>query len=158
MQRKYSSCRFARLVSNINSSTFIHILIELIVSFVLLANFFSSIFSRSTMSAWTSSTLNALHTASEQQSCRSCRTVNTVDHCRFNKVSPRGRRDDIGYPSRWQFDGGISFRRQSGHPRQSMDQKSRRIYMYVRPRTGPQSAHLWWPAVAMLQAASVPVA
>jgi len=98
MQRKYSSCRFARLVSDINSSTFIHILIELIVSFVLLANFFSSIFSRSTMSAWTSSTLNALHTASEQQSCRSCRTVNTVDHCRFNKVSPRGRRDDIPQP------------------------------------------------------------
>ena len=32
--------------------------------------------------------------------------------------------------------------------------KSRRIY--VRPRTGPQSAHLWWPAVAELQAASVP--
>jgi len=35
-------------------------------------------------------------------------------------------------------------------------QKSRRIY--VRPRTGPQSAHLWWPAVAKLQAASVPIA
>jgi len=34
-------------------------------------------------------------------------------------------------------------------------QKSRRIY--VRPRTGPQSAHLWWPAVAKLQAASVPI-
>ena len=34
--------------------------------------------------------------------------------------------------------------------------KSRRIY--VRPRTGPQSAHLWWPAVAKLQAASVPIA
>ena len=33
--------------------------------------------------------------------------------------------------------------------------KSRRIY--VRPRTGPQSAHLWWPAVAKLQAANVPV-
>jgi len=33
---------------------------------------------------------------------------------------------------------------------------SRRIY--VRPRTGPQSAHLWWPAVAKLQAASVPIA
>ena len=32
-------------------------------------------------------------------------------------------------------------------------QKSLRIY--VRPRTGPQSAHLWWPAVAKLQAASV---
>ena len=31
-------------------------------------------------------------------------------------------------------------------------QKSRRIY--VRPtRTGPQSAHLWWPAVAKLQPA-----
>jgi len=36
-------------------------------------------------------------------------------------------------------------------------QKSRRIY--VRPRTGPQSAHLWWwPAVAKLQASSVPIA
>jgi len=35
-------------------------------------------------------------------------------------------------------------------------QKSRRIY--VRPRTGPQSAHLWWPAVAKLQAACVPIA
>ena len=34
-------------------------------------------------------------------------------------------------------------------------QKSRRIY--VRPRTGPQSAHLWWLAVAKLQAASVPI-
>ena len=38
----------------------------------------------------------------------------------------------------------------------SLIQKSRRIY--VRPRTGPQSAHLWWPAVAKLQAASVPIA
>ena len=35
-------------------------------------------------------------------------------------------------------------------------QKLQRIY--VRPRTGPQSAHLWWPAVAKLQAASVPIA
>jgi len=35
-------------------------------------------------------------------------------------------------------------------------QQSRRIY--VRPRTGPRSAHLWWPAVAKLQAASVPIA
>jgi len=35
-------------------------------------------------------------------------------------------------------------------------QNSRLIY--VRPRTGPQSAHLWWPAVAKLQAASVPIA
>ena len=34
-------------------------------------------------------------------------------------------------------------------------QKSRRIY--VRPWTDPQSAHLWWPAVAKLQAASVPI-
>ena len=30
--------------------------------------------------------------------------------------------------------------------------------IYVRSRTGPQSAHLWWPAVAKLQAASVPTA
>jgi len=35
-------------------------------------------------------------------------------------------------------------------------QKSRRIY--VRPRTGLQSAHLWRPAVAKLQAAGVPIA
>jgi len=35
-------------------------------------------------------------------------------------------------------------------------QKSRRIY--VRPRTGPQSAHLWWPAVDKLQAAGVRIA
>ena len=34
--------------------------------------------------------------------------------------------------------------------------KSRRIY--VRLRTGPQSAHLWWPAVAKLQAARAPKA
>jgi len=34
-------------------------------------------------------------------------------------------------------------------------QKSRRIC--VRSRTGPQSAHLWWPAVAKLQAVNVPV-
>ena len=30
--------------------------------------------------------------------------------------------------------------------------------VYVRPRTGPQPAHLWWPAVATVQAASVPIA
>ena len=55
-----------------------------------------------------------------------------------NKVSPRVQRDDMP-PA----DG-------------SSMQKSRRIY--VRPRTGPQSAHLWWPAVAELQAAcSVPI-
>ena len=56
-----------------------------------------------------------------------------------NKISPRGRRDNMPPPMavrRWQ--------------------KSRRIY--VRPRTGPQSAHLWWPAVAKLQATGVPIA
>ena len=26
---------------------------------------------------------------------------------------------------------------------------------YVRPRTSPQSVHLWWPAMAKLQAASM---
>jgi len=30
--------------------------------------------------------------------------------------------------------------------------------LYVRPRTGPQYAHLWWPAVAEMQAASAPIA
>ena len=33
-------------------------------------------------------------------------------------------------------------------PRRRWQFDSRRIY--VRPRTGPQSAHLWWPAVAKL--------
>jgi len=46
---------------------------------------------------------------------------------------PGAARDDM-HRRRWQFD-------------------SRRIY--VRLRTGPQSAHLWWPAVAKLQAASL---
>jgi len=50
-------------------------------------------------------------------------------------VSPRGRRDDMP-PA----DG-------------SSIQKSWQIY--VRPRTGPLSTHLWWPTVAKLQAASV---
>jgi len=40
--------------------------------------------------------------------------------------------------------------------RPSWIQKSRRIY--VRPRTGPQSAHLWWLAEDRLQAASVLIA
>jgi len=37
-----------------------------------------------------------------------------------------------------------------------LQKKSWRIC--VRPRTGPQSAHLSWPAMAKLQAASVPIA
>ena len=57
----------------------------------------------------------------------------------YNKVSSRGRRDDMPPP--------MAVRRR---------QKSRRIY--ARPRTGPQCAHLWWPVVAKLQAASVPIA
>ena len=57
----------------------------------------------------------------------------------ISKVSSRGRRDDNA-PS---ADGS------------SKGQKSLRIY--IRPRTGPQSAHLWWPALAKLQAASVHV-
>jgi len=35
-------------------------------------------------------------------------------------------------------------------------QKLQRIY--ICPRMDPQSAHLWWPAVAKLQAASMPIA
>jgi len=63
-----------------------------------------------------------------------------------NKVSPRGRRDDMP-PA----DGSSTMAY-----RFAANQKSRRIY--VRPRSGPQSEHLWWPAVAKLQAASVPIA
>jgi len=40
----------------------------------------------------------------------------------YNKVSPRGRLDDMPR-CRWQFDGGIPFRRQSGRLRQFMDPK-----------------------------------
>jgi len=62
-----------------------------------------------------------------------------------NKVSSRGRRGETISPA----DGcsTVAYRF-------AANQKSRRIY--VRPRTGPQSAHLWWLAVAKLQAASVP--
>jgi len=57
-------------------------------------------------------------------------------------------------PRRWQFEGGWHIFSPPIGP--SWIRKSWRIY--VRPRTGPQSAHLWWPAVAKLQAASVPIA
>ena len=50
----------------------------------------------------------------------------------WNKVSPRGQQDDM-LPA----DG-------------SSIQKSQQIYVHP--------AHLWWPAVAKLQAASVPIA
>jgi len=61
------------------------------------------------------------------------RSLNKSTESKSNEVSPRVRRDDMP-PA----DG-------------SSIQKSLRIY--VRPRTGPQSAHLWWPAVAKLQRA-----
>ena len=70
------------------------------------------------------------------------------------KVSPRGQRDYM-FPlpmavRRWH----IVFAASQTICISPWIQKSRRIY--VRPRTGPQSAHLCWPAVAKLQAASVP--
>jgi len=68
-----------------------------------------------------------------------------------DKVSPRGQRDDMPPPMavrRWHI--------VLPPIRPRCVQKSRRIY--VRPRTGPQSAHLWWPAVAKLQAAGVRIA
>jgi len=55
-------------------------------------------------------------------------------YVRRTSYRPRAARQYA--PGQWQFD-------------------SRRIY--VRPRTRPQSAHLWWPAVAKLQAASVSI-
>jgi len=63
-----------------------------------------------------------------------------------NKASPRGRRDDMTLA-----DGSstVAYRFDAS-------QKSRRIY--VRTRTGPQSAHLGYAAVAKLQAASMPMA
>ena len=61
-----------------------------------------------------------------------------LNNATLNKLSPWQRRDNYApCRCRWQLD-------------------SRRIY--VCPRMGPQSAHLWWPAVAKLQAASVPIA
>jgi len=62
-----------------------------------------------------------------------------VSYRHFNKVSPRGRRDDI-----YLADGSSTVAKIAAD--------------LVRPRTGPQSAHLWWSAVAKLQAASVPIA
>ena len=73
----------------------------------------------------------AIPTCAESQS--------TADARRHN-VSPHGRRDDMPLA----FDGSRRW------------QKSRRIY--VRPRTSPQSAHLWRQAVAKLQAADVLIA
>ena len=54
--------------------------------------------------------------------------VTLVRACSETSHRPGGA-ETISPRRRWQFD-------------------SRRIY--VRPRTGPQSAHLWWPAVAKL--------
>jgi len=54
---------------------------------------------------------------------------------RLNRVSLRGWRDNVPPPP---ADG-------------SLTQTSWQIY--IRPQTGPQSAHLWWLAVAKLQAA-----
>ena len=63
------------------------------------------------------------------------RTMRAVSINKWTSYRPGGGRTIR--PRRWQFD-------------------SRRIN--VRPRMGPQSAHLWWPAVAKLLAASVPIA
>jgi len=56
----------------------------------------------------------------------------------MNKVSPQGRRDDVSR-LRWQFDPKIA-----ANLRPSAD--------------GSAVRYLWWPAVAKLQAASVPTA
>jgi len=74
----------------------------------------------------------------------------------IDKESPRGRRGETICPSRRQFDGGISFRRQSGHMRQSMDPK---LAADLRPSAdGSAVRTFWWPAVAKLQADGVPIA
>ena len=67
-----------------------------------------------------------------------------LHHTIHNKVSLRRRRDDMPPGPLPSADGS------------STVEKPRRIY--VRPRTGPESAQLWCPAVATLQAASEPIA
>ena len=67
----------------------------------------------------------------------------------INKLSPRRRRDDMPSPANGFF--------RNKDLRQSIDPKMA-ADLYIRPRTGPRSTHLWWPAVAKLQAASVPIA
>ena len=58
-------------------------------------------------------------------------------------------------PRRWQFDGGISFRHQSGRLRQSMDSK---IAADLRTSTDGSAVRTSLvPAVAKLPAASVPI-
>jgi len=71
-----------------------------------------------------------------------------------NKVSSRGRRGETISPADGCSTVAYRFAANQAICVSPWIQKSRRIY--VRPRTGPQSAHLWWPAVAKLQAASVP--
>jgi len=68
-----------------------------------------------------------------------------------------GGGETICPPGRWQFDGRISFRRQSGHLSQSTDPK---IALDLRPSSDESAVRtsLLWPPVAKLQAANVPIA
>ena len=86
---------------------------------------------------------------------RSAGILNSSNNRTFNKVSPRGRRDDIS-PADGSSTVAYRFAANQAISIPTCTLKSRRIY--VRPRTGPQSAHLWWPAMAKMQAASVPIA
>jgi len=71
-------------------------------------------------------------------------------------VTDSSYRQCSGTETRYRPRGGGAARRYAPPADGSLIQKSRRIY--IRPRTGLQSTHLWWPAVAELQAASVPIA
>ena len=86
---------------------------------------------------------------------RSAGILNSSNNRTSNKVSPRGRRDDIS-PADGSSTVAYRFAANQAISIPTCTLKSRRIY--VRPRTGPQSAHLWWPAMAKMQAASVPIA
>ena len=88
-------------------------------------------------------------------STRPAHRSHSVPHRSLDKVSPWGRRDDTP-PADGSSTVAYRFAANQAICVSPLTQKSRRIY--VRPRTGPQFVHLWWPVVAKPQAASVPIA
>ena len=75
----------------------------------------------------------------------------------INKVSPRARRDDMP-PADGSSTVAYRFAANQAISRAYLYRYMKTADLYVRPRTGPQSAHLCWPAMAKLQAASVSIA
>jgi len=88
-------------------------------------------------------TVNRPNAQSPKFSCRHLAAQRWITQSQQGIAPGAARR--YASPRRWQFDGG----------------KNRGGFFNIfniRPRTGPQSAHIRWPAMAKLEAASVPIA